>query len=127
MAVTLPTAAQVRAIITTDLTDDQIDSYVVDASLLVARCISVLDEVTQTTIIKYTAAHLIQSNGQASGEGFANTSVTSMKLGDASESYARAAVGSGMASTSYGQQAIALDPNGCLLTIGQRPVVFKVL
>ena len=127
MALALPTPEEVKAIIPTDLSDAEVQSFIDDAALLVKRCVSRLDAETQKVIIKYTAAHLIQSAGKSTGEGFGNVAVTSMKLGDASETYSRAQAGSNLAGTWYGQQAILYDPNGCLTTLGQRPVIFKVV
>lgn len=127
MALTLPTVDAVRAIITTELTDEQVQSYIDDAAVLVTRCVTPLTAAEQAVIIKYVAAHLILSNGFGSSEAATNVAMTSMKLGDASETYSRATTGSGLAGTAYGQQAIALDPNGCLAHLGQRQIIFKVL
>lgn len=127
MALELPTPADVKAIISTELTDDQIQGFINDAALLVKRCVSPLTPELQKTIIKYVAAHLIQSAGLSTGEGFANVAVTAMKLGDASESYSRATAGTNLAGTWYGQQAIQFDPNGCLLKLGERTVLMQVL
>jgi hypothetical protein len=124
MAIALPTADDVRAIIETDKTDPQIEAIIADAALIAKACIADLDADVQKAIVKWLTAHLIASS--ASGiEGGAQ--ITSMKLGDASESYARASMGAGLAGTSYGQQALALDPNGCLAQIGMRRAYFKVL
>lgn len=127
MAIELPTPAEVKAIIPTDLSDAEVQSFINDAALLGKRCVTPLDADTQKVIVKYLAAHLIQSAGKSSGEGFANVAVTSMKLGDASETYSRAQAGNNIASTSYGQQAIQFDPNGCLARLGERKLVMKVL
>lgn len=123
----LPTAEDVRAIIQTDLTDQQIGVFIGHADLLSRNCIRRLPADLQKTILTYLTAHLIQSAGMSTGEGFANVAVTSMRLGDASESYARAAVGTNLGGTYYGQQAIQLDPTGCLGRLGERKLLFKVL
>ena|SRR6478752_1359074 len=127
MAIALPTPEDVKAIIPTELSDAEVQSFINDAALLARRCIARLDAETQKTIVKYLAAHLIQSAGKSTGEGFGNVAVTSMKLGDASETYSRAQAGTNIAGTWYGQQAIQFDPNGCLATLGQRPVIFRVV
>src|SRR6478609_5982002 len=127
MAIALPTPQDVKAIIPTDLSDAEVQVFINDAALLARRCIASLDAETQTVIVKYLAAHLIQSAGKSTGEGFGNVAVTSMKLGDASETYSRAAAGLNIAGTYYGQQAIQFDPNGCLAKLGQQRALFKVL
>lgn len=127
MALSLPSPAEVKAIIPTDLDDTGVQGFIDDAAALGKRCLTPLDPDLQKTILKWLSAHLIQVAGKSTGEGFANVAVTSMKLGDASESYARGAVGSNIASTPYGQQAVLLDPNGCLARLGVRQPFFKVL
>lgn len=127
MALSLPTVEEVRSIIETDLDDAGVTLYINDAAALGKRCLTPLDPDLQKTILKWLTAHLIQLSGRSTGEGFANVAVTSMKLGDASETYARAQLGSNVASTPYGQQAILLDPNGCLARLGARQPFFKVL
>lgn len=118
--VTNPTATDVRAIISTSLTDDQLDSLISDAALIAGDCILSLDEARQTAIIKWLAAHLIVSTAGSRG------ALTSKKMGDASESYAAPQLGSGLRSTVYGQRALDLDPNGCL-GLSTRPIVMRVL
>lgn len=121
---TLPTATEVRAIITTSLTDAQIDAIAADALLLVEACSSFTSysDARQTAIVKWVTAHLIASSN-ATGGG----ALTQKSLGDASESYARPMLGVGMGGTTYGQQAIALDTSGCLAQIGKIKATFKVL
>jgi hypothetical protein len=127
VALNLPSPADVRTIIETDLDDTGVQGFIDDAAALARRCVTPLDEDLQKTILKWLAAHLIQVAGKSTGEGFSNVAVTSMKLGDASETYARGQVGTNIASTPYGQQAILLDPNGCLMRLGNRKPIFKVL
>lgn len=123
MSVSLPSVAEVRAIITTSLEDDQVQYYIDDAALLVEDCVSSLDEARQKAIVKWTAAHLI-----ASSPAGATRVVTSQKLGDASETYATGQVtGAGLGGSAYGIQAMSLDPNGCLAGLGLRPIIFDVL
>jgi uncharacterized protein DUF4054 len=122
MPLTQPNAAAVRAIIETSLTDDQVSSVIADAALLAEGCPAVAgyDPDRQSAIIKWLAAHLIASTARSGV-------LTQKSLGDASESYARPATGLNLAGTSYGQQAIALDPSGCLARLGQQRAFFKVL
>lgn len=121
---TNPTVAQVRAIITTSLTDDAVTAIIEDAALMVEHCISSLAEARQTAIIKWTTAHLISSMSGSTG---GKKTLSSFKIGDAQENYVQATLGEAMKGTTYGQQAIALDPNGCIANIGKRKVSFKVL
>lgn len=118
MAVEKPNVEQVRAIISTGLTDDQVQLYINDAALAVEGCISSLDDERQVAIVKWWTAHMIASAGQARGGGGGAGAVSSRKLGDASTTWVRGSLGTGAASTYYGQQAISLDPSGCLAKIG---------
>lgn len=127
MALSLPTVDEVRSIVQTDLDDAGVQGLINDAAALATRCLTPLEPDLQKTILKWLTAHLIQILGKATGEGFANVAVTSMKLGDASETYARASLGTNLGSTPYGQQAILLDPNGCLARLGARKPFFQVL
>ena len=122
MALAKPELSAVRAIIGTDLSDPQVQSVIDDAALLAEGCpkIAGYDAARQAAIVKWLAAHLIAST--------ARTGVLTQKsLGDASESYARAQTGMNLSGTSYGQQALALDPSGCLARLGQRSAFVSVL
>ncbi len=124
MAFILPTVEAVRAIVKTSLDDAQVQVMIDDAALLVGGCITSLDAARQTSIIKYATAHLIASTGQGGSAAL----LTSKRLGDASESYARPSGNSeGLASTAFGRNAINLDTTGCLGKMGQSGVLFKVL
>jgi hypothetical protein len=112
MTIALPTAADVRAIIETSLTDGQIEALIADAALAAEKCLLKYDEARQKAIVKWLTAHLIASTG---GNGV----LTSQKLGDASETYARATLGDGLKGTTYGQQALLLDTCGCLARLGR--------
>ena len=126
MAVCKPTPAQVRAIITTDLTDDQLSVITDDAALMADACIAALSCELQTAILRWMTAHLIATMSSATTGGAGV--MTSMSLGDASETYAKGQLGtSGLTTTTYGQSAIALDPNGCLASLGMRKTLWKVL
>lgn len=111
--------ADVRAIIATALTDPQVQLYINAAVLLTTACALKWDHSIVDTINTYVAAHLIASTR--------DPLKTSYRLGDASESYQRASVGIGFMGTSYGQQAIMFDPNGCLQNLGLQAPVMKVL
>lgn len=122
--VTKPSAADVRIIITTEMTDEQILAIVDDAALLAARCLSVLESDLQKAIIKYLTAHIIVQSPNGPGGG---GQLTSSSLGDASDTYASGQFGKGLSASSYGQMAIALDPNGCLVDIGKSRIGFATI
>lgn len=110
MAIEKPTAADVQLIISA--TDAQANAAIEDAALIAEHCVACLSADRQKAIIKYLAAHLIASTNSGASK-------TSSKLGDAQDSYARAQLGDALKGTTYGQQAIALDPSGCLLGLGK--------
>jgi len=120
LAISKPSAEDVRAIIATTMTDPQVSAVIDDAALLAEDCISSLSSARQASIVKWLTAHMIASTG-------GSASRTSKKLGDAAETYAVAQLGEGLRGTTYGQQALALDPNGCLANLGKRGVVFETL
>lgn len=124
MAVSTPDASAVQEITSCGiLTVDAIRNIIEDAALMVAGCVSGLDPSTQQSIVKYVAAHIISTTGL----GGAAARRTSKRLGDAAESYATPTFGANLSGSSFGQMAIALDPSGCLATLGQRPAFFEVL
>lgn len=105
----IPTVNDVRAIILTKKDDAQVQAFIDDAVLLTKSC--GFDGALQKAILRWVTAHLISSTVD---EGV----VTSDALGGASRSYARASLGNGLAGTTYGQQALALDTAGCLARLG---------
>lgn len=117
MSLTQPSVAAVRAIITTTLTDEQVQSFIDDAALMAegCECLSGLASERQAAIVKYMTAHLISMQ---SGKGGI---VTAEKMGSASKSYATGTAGADMmlSSSRYGQQAILLDTTGCLAQLGK--------
>lgn len=119
----LPTAADVQAVVSTgSLTEAQIDEVISDAALIAETCIESLDGNRQRSILKWLAAHLI-STIKSQGGG----ALTSDRIGDAARSYSTASLGTELRSTSYGQQALLLDPNGCLARLGKARAVFEGL
>lgn len=121
MALSKPTAIAVKEIVTTGKSDSVVSSIIDDAALMVEDCVSSLTAERQEAIIKYVAAHVIALS-DAKGSG----AVSSEKLGDAQKSYAAAHLGQHIHSTSYGQQAVMLDPNGCIAQIGKRPAKVRL-
>lgn len=123
---TLPTTSEVISLTGTQFPEEVVDSIIADAALMVERCISPLNEARQTAIIKWVSCHLIASTNGA--DGSRGGAITSFKLGDASETYARAVLsGEGLKATFYGQQALALDPNGCLARLGRPPASVEAI
>ena len=122
---TKPTPTEVKTIIATSLDDASVQVFIDDAALIADQCPAVLSypDDRQKAIVRWLTAHLIASANRSSGGG----QLTSKALGDASESYAVGTAGTELASTSYGRQAIALDPSGCLERVGKtRAFVFSV-
>lgn len=115
------TATDVRAIIATGLTDNQINALIAQAVLLTANCASASAwGATLTDAINtWVTAHMIASA--------VDPAKTSQSLGDASESFQRAQAGKGFFGTSYGQTALLLDDSGCLAKRGMGATLFKVL
>lgn len=115
------TVADVRLIIGSMASDAQITAAIADIALLAAKCLAAIpDEPTRDAVQKYLVAHLLTII-DSSGAGVA----TSSSLGDASDSYATQALGKGLRASSYGQMAIALDPNDCVSKIGNPRATFQ--
>lgn len=127
MALSLPSVADVRSLIDTPLPDGAVTAVINDAALMAEGCpaVSTYPSARQAAIVKWIAAHLIDQSGKASASG--SGKVTSRKIGDAAETFASGTLGSGLASSSYGAQAIALDPSGCLVNLGKPRAFIKVL
>lgn len=121
----LPSVPDVRAIITTAAADGVVQAFITDAEALTQACLASQPTALKATIVKWVAAHLLASVGLDSGEKAPD--VTSRRLGDAAESFARPTPGEGLAATSYGKHAIALDPTGCLSRLGRRAAEFHTL
>jgi len=121
----LPSVPEVRSIVVTAQDDTAVQGAIDDAALIVEPCATAWSDARAKSIIKWIAAHLLSSMS-SSGPGGAKP-VSSRSLGDASESYGRATLGDSLKGTTYGQQAITLDNECCLLKLGKRPAIFKVL
>lgn len=118
---TLPVASEVIELTGTALSNPIVATLIDDAAMVAGDCITSYSEDRQAAIIKWLAAHLVASTA-AGGEFLA-----SEKLGDASQTYARAALGENLRGTIYGQQALALDTNGCLTTRGKGRASVEVI
>lgn len=115
-----PTASDVKALTGLDIDDAVVTAVIDDASLIADKCAADWSDAQETSIRKWLAAHLLASTHDGGV-------ITSESLGDASESYKRAQVGDGIAGTTYGQQAIALDDTGCLARSGRAKASIGVI
>lgn len=108
------TPATVRMVYTTtQKTDDELNFFINNASLIVAEELTganpPLSAARLDLIITYLAAHFA-----AISEDGVQSLVKSQKMGDATEVYAVPANEYGFLSTMFGQQALALDSSGRL-------------
>jgi hypothetical protein len=117
------TVANVRAVIKTTATDEQVTEAINTAVLMTTRCSSGWDTELTDKINTYVAAHVLTSTNVGGAGGL----LVSESMGDASRTWQRAAVGTGIQGSSYGQMAVMLDPTGCLFNIGKRKPIMKVL
>lgn len=118
----VPTVEEVRAIVGTSTghSDHIIAAFIEDATLVAGDCLSVYPESRQKAIVKWLAAHLVASTATGAA-------VSADKLGDASVTYQRATLAEGLRGTVYGQQALALDINGCLTGRGRARASVQVV
>ena len=117
----MPSVDDVRGIIDTALTDDQIEALILDAELIVHDCVEVLDADRAAAIIKYVTADLIASAVASSGAG----TLASQSLGDASESYGMGVLGGQFGQSTYWKKALLLDTYGCLARLGKARATFE--
>jgi len=111
--------AEVREIITTSLTDPQVQIYIDIANLLVTENVTCgLSAATLEEIERQLAAHLISLIPDSGANAMP---VTKETLGDASVTYANI-WGKGLESTSYGKTALMLDSCGGLANMSKRSV-----
>lgn len=104
------TEAQVTAILDTDL--DDLSPFITAASLVVDRVAaadSTLAAADLLEIERWLAAHFAAIRDERAH---------SQRQGDSSVTY-QGKTGKGLEFTSYGQQAMALDPTGILRTLGK--------
>jgi len=103
-------AEDVKKIIDTDLTDTIIDAYILSANYAVTEILgsdTTLSDGHKETIVQWLAAHLIAATReqqiQKAGAGGANVTYQGM-------------TGKGLEATLYGQQVLALDTTGKMIT-----------
>ena len=112
-------ALDVKAIITTSLTPDEVRTYVTDANALVNNTLSGegLSESLLGTIEKWVAAHLIAVTKARQPQY--------KKIGDGAESYPK--LGLKMEASTYGQTALAFDTSGKLANLGKKRIKIEAV
>ncbi len=109
------TATEVREIITSNLTDPQIDAFIASATIIVdrysAQC-SEADAATLKEIERHLTAHMMAASDKSQR-------LSGRKFGDSSESYFTQS-GLNLDSSQYGQNVKMLDPCGILADYGKR-------
>lgn len=104
------TAAEVKEVVATSLSDQVIEPNMIDtASVVVANLLDPIAELSEAVLKKielYLSAHFVALTEEGGG-------LTRDKLGDADQSYANI-YDQGFKSTRFGQTALSLDPTGLL-------------
>jgi hypothetical protein len=106
------TSELVREIISTELTDSQINAFANTAHLVVQENLASkgLSEARLKQIELYLAAHFLSMRDQRKKQ---------VKAGDVAITY-QGETSTGLQATLYGQQAMMLDPSGTLASLSQR-------
>ena len=120
MSISKPSAADVIALTGTGLSSTVVSAIIDDAALAAEDCLTTLDAERQESALKWLAAHMISATSDLGSQA-----VSSSKLGDASDSYSKGTLGSGINSSFYGQQAIAIAP--CLAGFGMAKSTIEVI
>jgi len=120
---TTVTPGEVREVIKTELTDENIEGLLSTATVMVAPIV-VTDKV-KSEIKKYLAAHLAAIKDRT-------TTVAEERIGDASVTYGSILTQgreptSDLKSTHWGQTAILLDTTGYLFKLGMPPATVYAL
>lgn len=110
---TRTTAKKVKEIIKTNLTEDQVEPYVISANVFVSNIFGTGTSDLLAEIERWVSAHMIASTK--------TRQATNEKAGTASVTYS-GQYGQGLASTSYGQMAMALDSTGVLASLGGKAI-----
>lgn len=109
----MPTTDELRKIIDTDLPDADLQSYLNTSTIFVGEVLkdAVISDMLKNEIIKWFAAHLLASTREPQ--------LMEAKAGSASAKF-QATIGSGIESTMYGQQVLALDTTGTFASLSKR-------
>ena len=118
--VTKPTVEAVQRLLPRPLETALIESVIDDAVALLGPCKNRYEAETETAIVKYLAAHLLSVTQ-------AGAMVKSENVDGSSYTLQTGALGQGLAATSFGQQAMALDYEGCLANRDKQSVQLKLL
>lgn len=94
-------------------------SAINDAVLILEDCLSSYTDERALAVTKFVAAHQLTmlKGGQ----------VTSKSVDGVAYSFASGNVGKNLMATTYGQQALLLDKDGCLHNLGKQPLTFRSL
>jgi len=108
------TGTEVKTIITTVKTADQVESFITPANLLVSDALSGsgFSAARLAEIEKWLSAHFVAIDDSSAR-------VTEKEVGEASEKY-EGRTDMGLKFTRYGQQAMMLDTSGALANLGKR-------
>lgn len=115
------TATEVKEIIATDLADATVDVFITAADRIVDVQLADkgIADATLKEVKRWLAAHLVSVR-------VPQARLESLDLGDLSESYG-GEYGRGLASSLYGQMALALDPSGTLAAQGKESAELRAL
>lgn len=102
-------AYEVKAIISTTLTEDEVEPFIDAANIIITgKCSSTYTSAELKELERWLAAHFVAIRTPD------NASVRSKKAGKVEVQYFGAQGGSGLYATPYGQQLLALDYNSTL-------------
>jgi hypothetical protein len=114
------TAAEVKEILETEISDALVNAYIASANRIVTEHLTDLgygDEKLED-IEMWLSAHLIAITRERQ--------TTQEKLGDAAVAYANV-FGKGLEASTYGQMVAMLDTEGVLKSLGKERIVFKAI
>lgn len=115
------TAAEVQEIITTTLSDPEIETWIGVANTVVTANVTCgLSDVVLEEIERQLTAHFISL--LPSGSGGTNLPIKKERLAEAEVTYADIFSGGGLSSTSYGQTALMLDTCGGLANMSKKAI-----
>lgn len=114
------TATEVREIITTTLTDDEIDVWIGVANTIVTANVTCgLSDAVLEEIERQLTAHFISL---LPGSGSGAMPIKKEKIAEAEVTYADVFSGGGLNSTVYGQTALMLDTCGGLANMSKKAI-----
>lgn len=115
------TGTEVKTIITTQKTADQVESFITPANLIVTGQLGSLSlgDALMKEIEKWLSAHFVAIDDSSAR-------VEQKKVGDASTKY-EGKTDMGLKFTRYGQQVMMLDTSGTLSNLGKRRAAVKTI